>query len=163
MIIVNLAKSWPAISTASEPERSRLLMQETLGEWFGITEASIKQYGDVILGTFRNEVVSACEIHGSTRIVESGRVTFAGGESPEYTYMIGRPNPGRRWERGMGRPIQYLDTRVFLGGTVEVEEPAEGIHRAVVEGFTITVGNDGNAHVLVPGDRTLTVEMLSER
>ncbi|MBA9050572.1 MULTISPECIES: hypothetical protein [Streptomyces] len=56
----------------------------------------------------------------------------------------------------MARPIQYLDTAVVTGVTVEVEDDGTA-RRAVVDGFTLVVDSKGGAVSSVPAGRKVTV------
>lgn len=52
--------------------------------------------------------------------------------------------------------MQYVDTAVVAGGDVPVEATETG-RRAVVAGFVLIVDTDGNATVLTPAGRAVTV------
>ena len=150
MILVNLTKSWPQVLAGG-----RTAADVTLGAWAKVSDAAIDQYGDAIVGIHKNAVVTAFDIDGYTR-GEGDRVTFTGHESTRWAHLVGTPNPGRPWTRGMARPVQYLDTDAYQLGDTEVEETVEG-RRAVVDGITLTVDATGAATVLLPTGRQLTV------
>ncbi|MBK6857047.1 MAG: hypothetical protein IPG97_11010 [Microthrixaceae bacterium] len=151
MILVNLSKSWAeVVSGAREPA------DVTLGDWAGITDESIEQCADVILGVHRGEVVSAFDIEAWDRDPESGRVRFSGAPSETWAHLVGTPNPGPAWVKGAARPVKYLDTRILTEGSVEVEATPDG-SRAVVRGFTLAVADDGTATVIAPPGSRVTV------
>ncbi|MFF3159154.1 hypothetical protein [Streptomyces sp. NPDC057910] len=152
MILVHVSTTWPQVLDGQlTPE------QATLGEWFNISDSSLAEYGDAVLGIFENTVVSAFDVTGEPNRDNEGRVTFPGTPSAKWSHLIGTPNPGKSWGvRGMARPIQYLDTAVVTGGTVEVEDDGTA-RRAVVEGFTLVVDNKGSAVLTVPAGRKVTV------
>ncbi|MGW2542943.1 hypothetical protein ACWC5I_19245 [Kitasatospora sp. NPDC001574] len=128
-----------------------------MGEWFNISDSSLAEYGDTVLGIFENTVVSAFDVTGQPHRDNEGRVTFPGTPSATWCHLIGTPNPGKPWGvRGMARPIQYLDTAVLTGGTVEVEDDGTA-RRAVVDGFTLVIDNEGSAVLSVPAGRKVTV------
>ena len=74
-----------------------------------------------------------------------------------WAHVIGQPNPAKHWgQQGDAWPVRYIDTEVITGGDVPVQEIPQG-QRAVVNGITLTVGADGNATVILPAGRTVTV------
>ncbi|MFF7477100.1 hypothetical protein [Streptomyces sp. NPDC008092] len=152
MILVHVSTTWPEVLNGQlTPE------QATLGEWFNISDSSLAEYGDAVLGIFENTVVSAFDVTGQPHRDNEGRVTFPGAPSATWSHLIGTPNPGKPWGvRGMARPIQYLDTAVLTGGTVEVEDDGTA-RRAVVDGFTLVVDNKGSAVLSVPAGHKVTV------
>jgi len=150
MILVNLNRSWPQVLAGS-----RTAADVTLGAWAKVSDAAVEEYGDAIVGVYKNEVVSAYDVSGYTR-GEGDRVTFTGPESTRWRHLVGTPNPGRPWTRGMARPVQYLDTDAYELGDATVEETVEG-RRAVVDGITLTVDATGAATVLLRAGRQLTV------
>jgi hypothetical protein len=112
MFLVNLRQSWPAVKAGT-----RTAAEVTLGEWAQLPDGALAEYGDVILGIYDNEVVSAFDIDGWSRDPDNDRVTFTGTESETWAHLVGGPNPGPRWKQGQAGPVQYLDT-------AEVEGPA---------------------------------------
>ena len=158
-ILVNLAKSMHGTDAAQMGPA--LVKKVTMGDWYGITVASAEEFGDVILGIHKDRVVSAYDVVRFELVTDENgreRVRFTGVESEEFAGLIGQPNPGRTWVRGMGRPIQYLDTSFLRNGTVEVTEVDAGIQRAVIAGYTLTVGTDGNARLVAPAGRSITID-----
>lgn len=154
MILVNLAQTWPKVLSGEDnPKRA------TLGGWAHVSDEALDTYGDVALGIYKNEVVSAFDITGWQFLEEEGlprRVEFLGRGSKEWHHLIGQPNPGQRWKQGQSRPVQYLDTRELTEGTVPIEQIPGG-RRAAIEGFTLTVLDDGTAHLAMPPGAQLTV------
>lgn len=145
MILVHLPKSWPDVLAGT-----RAAADITLGEWHNIGDDAIDQYGDAILGIYKNEVVTAYDITGYTRNPTDDRVIFTGTQSTTWDHLIGQPNPGKRWVRGQSRPIQYLDTTTLTGGTVEPETADGGTIRAIVGDFTCTLNDNGSITVIAP-------------
>lgn len=155
MILVSLNKSWPQVLAGS-----RTAADVTLGAWAKVSDAAIEEYGDVIAGIYKNEVVTAYDIDGYTRGGDGDRVTFTGQESTRWAHLVGTPNPGRPWTRGMARPVQYLPTKALEHGDTTVEDTVEG-RRAVVDGVTLTVDETGTATVLLPIGRQLIVRTIA--
>lgn len=153
MILVHVKNTWP----------QRLAGQisaddSVLGDWAGIAESSLAEYGDVLAGVHENTVVAVYDVDLAATSYVDGKVRFAGRPSTAWAHLVGQPNPGRPWgQRGYARSVQYLDTTVVAGGDVPVTAAEPG-RRAVVGGFTLTIGADGNATLLVPSDRTVTVQ-----
>jgi hypothetical protein len=65
--------------------------------------------------------------------------------------------PSSRSSSGDAWPVRYIDTTVVADGDVPVQDIPEG-RRAAVGGYTLTIGADSNATVLVPAGRTVTVQ-----
>jgi hypothetical protein len=156
MILVHLPQSWPQVLAGM-----RTAEEVTLGSWAKVSDAAIAEYGDAVLGIHKNTVVSAFDITGHGRGADD-RVTFRGHPSPAWGHLVGGPNPGRTWVRGQARPVQYLDTATLESGDAAVEEVPEG-RRAVIDGITLTVADDGSAVLLLPTGRQLQVIAVSSR
>lgn len=153
MILVNLASSWPAVTTG-EADAADI----TLGNWAQISDDSLDTYADSILGIYKNDVVTAFDITGWQRIAEgtdAGRVAFTGRPSLQWKHLIGAPNPGAPWTAGMARPVQYLDTTTLTSGNAGVDHADD--RSMDIDGFTLTIHADGNATVGVPYDKHVTV------
>ncbi len=150
MIVVNLRKSYREVLSG------HLDMDDaTLGWWAGVTDEAAARYGDVVLGVFKEQVVSAFDTVGYQRDAE-GRVFFDGEESSEFGAMIGKPSPVKPWVRGQARPIQYIDTDVVRNGDATVVR--DGKHqRAVVAGYILSVNSEGQATVEPPEGGVVTV------
>lgn len=150
MIFTHLPKSWPDVL-----EGRRDAADVTLGEWALVADKAIENYGDVVCGVYAGEVVSAYDVTGHER-VDGGRVRFAGIPSVEWSSLIGQASPVT-WGRGQARPVRYLDTDALRHGTVEIEEAEEGLRRAVVGNFTLTVTDDGRATIVGPAGSSIMV------
>jgi hypothetical protein len=150
VILVHLPKTWPDVISGKQTAED-----VTLQHWAQITDEALDTYGDGVLGIYQHEVVSAFDITGWKRDTE-GRVIFSGVPSKEFGHLIGTPNPGKHWVRGQSRPVQYLDTAVLTGGSATVEATSDG-RRAVVEGFILTVDEEGTATLVVPAGQRVTV------
>lgn len=156
MILVHLASSWPAV-VRGEKDAAEV----TLGNWAGIADDKLDTYADTILGIYKNEVVTAFDITGWQKLTDgtdAGRVAFTGHPSTRWAHLIGTPNPGRYWTKGMARPIQYLDTADLANTYPDTapDDPRQD-RRMVVGGYTLTVHADGNATVTAPPGRHVTV------
>ncbi|MFB7160980.1 hypothetical protein [Streptomyces sp. NPDC056242] len=152
MFLFHLPETWPQVQSGQ-----LAAAQATLGKWFNISDAAISEYGDVALGIFDNTVVTAFDLTGVRERDVDKRVTFEGKPSAAWNHLIGTPNPGKPWGvRGRARPVQYLHTAVVAAGTVPVAS-AGAARRAVVDGFTLTVGDDGTAVPSMPAGRTVTI------
>jgi hypothetical protein len=153
MILVHVPRTWPFVISGE-----RTAAEVTLRDWAAITDADLNIYADAVLGIFRNEVVSAFDVTSWER-GEDGRIRFHGEPSMEWSHLIGTPNPGKPWVRGMARPVQYLSTTALTEGNVCVDE-SRGGRRAVIDDFALTVSADGLATVLVPAGRSVMVTTL---
>lgn len=154
MIVVNVKSTYPSVLAGVMD-----LDDATLGDWYQISEDAIRMYGDVIIGVYKERVVSAYDITGHTRDTERQTVSFDGNESKEFGYLIGQRSPASPWTRGQGRPIKYIATDVVRSGEVDVEdvpETPEG-RRAVVKGYVLTVDADNIATVEPPEGGVVTV------
>lgn len=151
MIAVNLKKTYRAVLSGDMD-----IDDATLGWWAGITDEAVEHYGDVVVGVFRNVVVSAFDVTSYERN-EEGRVAFEGNESMEFSYLVGQKSPVKPWVRGQARPVQYADTDVVRNGEAPVEEFDDGHRRAVVAGYVLTVDADGIATVEPPEGGVVTV------
>jgi hypothetical protein len=150
MIVVHVNQTWPLVEAGRMDKANAVLRA------WPIAEDKLTAYGDVLLAVFDNTVKAAYDIEDHTRD-EDNRVIFTGKESQAWDYLVGQPNPGKRWGRqGDAWPVRYVDTATVTSGDVPVEDTPEG-HRAVVDGFTFVVGADLNATVVVPAGRTVTV------
>jgi hypothetical protein len=150
MIVVHVNQTWPLVEAARMDQDDAVL-----GVW-PIAEDKLAQYGDVLLAVYDNKVVAVYDIEGHTR-GEKNKVTFVGHKSQAWAHVIGQPNPAKHWgQQGDAWPLRYIDTEVITGGDVPVQETPQG-QRAVVNGITLTVGADGNATVILPAGRTVTV------
>jgi hypothetical protein len=153
MILVHLSQTWPLVLDGKLTPAAA-----TLGNWYGINDAAIAEYGDGLLGIYDNEVVTAFDIAPGTAARDTeARVTFQGNPSHTWAHLIGTPNPGKPWGvRGMARPIQYMHTATLQGGTVEPEENGTS-RRAVIDEFTLAVDEHGAAVLSIPAGSKLTI------
>ncbi|WP_331738429.1 hypothetical protein [Embleya sp. NBC_00896] len=150
MILVHLASSWPDVLAGR-----RTPADVTLRAWAQIKDEALSTYADGLLGIYQNSVVTAFDILDWKR-TDDGRVAFDGVPSSRFGHLVGTPNPGKPWVKGQARPVQYLDTTVLTGGTAAVEKSSEG-RRAVIDGFILTVDDNGAATLVVPTGRRVTV------
>ncbi|MEU2205528.1 hypothetical protein AB0P19_14200 [Microbacterium oleivorans] len=144
MIVVNLKRSYPRVQLGQAD-----LDAVTLSAWAGVTEEAIDRFGDVILGVYQDKVVSAYNVTSHSRDDE-GRVVFEGIESPEFEHLIGQPSPVPAWKRGQARPTRYIDTEIVRTGAAPIELLEDGLRRAVVDGYTLTVDANRIATISVP-------------
>lgn len=115
MILVHVIRSWPGV--VAEKWSAEVA---TLKEWAQLTDRSIDEYGDIVLGIYENMIVSAYEIDGHYRNRETRRVAFTGHETDETRQYIGLPNPGRSWgDQGYARSVQVLPTSDLTDPPVE--------------------------------------------
>lgn len=150
MIVVNINRSYRAV------EAGTLTLEDaTRGDWYGINDAAIRRHGDVLVGVWRNDVVSAYEIAGHTRL-EDGTVRFDVRESSEFAGLVGQPSPVGPWKQGQSRPIVYADTRSIRTGEAPHDQVGDAT-RAVVGGFVLTVTAEGHATVSPPAGGVVTV------
>jgi hypothetical protein len=153
MIIVNINRNWPRVLQGELDADTA-----TLQKWHLISDKSLTEDGDVIVGVCQNTVVSAYDITGWTRDA-TGHVTFTGTLSMKWKSLVGGPNPGKRWVRGQARPIQVVRTDSVAAGTVPVNSAPSGDHRAIVQGYVLTVPTDGPAMLRVPTGKAVTVSL----
>lgn len=156
MILVHLASSWPAVVHGDKDAA-----EVTLGNWAGIADDKLDTYADTIIGIYKNEVVTAFDITGwqkQTDGTDAGRIAFTGHPSSRWAHLIGTPNPGKPWTKGMARPIQYLDTTALTATNPDnAPNSSRQDRRIVVGGYTLTVHDDGNATVTAPPGKHVTV------
>lgn len=151
MILLHVPHSWPQ-ALAGHITKDDAVRKE----WHNIGDAALEAFGDVLLGICDHTVVAAFDVTGWSRD-SKGWVTFKVKPSTAWSHLIGTPNPGKPWGvKGMARPVQYLDTAVVAGGSVEAEDTGTG-RRAVIDGFTLAVDNAGSAVLTVPAGRKVTV------
>ncbi len=155
MFIVNLSKTWPDVLKGK-----RTAADVTLKAWAQIKDADLENHADVILGIYKNEVVTAFDITEKPTRGEDDdkRVTFTGQPSQKWAHLIGMPTPGKPWVPGQGRPVQVLPTTILTEGNVPVEDTPAG-HRAVVDGYVLAVQGD-SATLQVPEEGKVTVSLL---
>lgn len=95
-----------------------------------------------------------------TRTSEGGRtltvVRFSVQAAPELEHLLGQPVPAGR----MRNPVKYLTTARLLTGDVAAETTPQG-RRAVIGGFTLVVGTDGDAEVTAPLGATVSVRSIA--
>lgn len=121
MILVNLAKSYPAAArqlTAvghTDPRQVKVaelapLAAATAGEWYRVSELKIVEFGDIIVGGYAGEAVSVWRIGGHTQDPAGGTVTFNLKPAAEWHQLVGAPQPGGPWKQGEARGIRYIPT-----------------------------------------------------
>lgn len=157
MIVVNINKSYPEVLAGDLS-----LEDATRGNWKKIAEPAIAEYGDVIIGVFRDRVVSAYDIVGHHRL-QDDRVQFDVRESEEFASLIGQPSPVGPWKSGQARPIVYVDSHTIRFGDAPLVQQGEAT-RAVVHGYILTVSADGTAATVIPpayGRVTVTAPLTS--
>lgn len=143
MIAVNLRKSYREVVAGQKD-----MEDATLGWWAGVTDEAIERYGDVVIGVYNEQVVSAYDVTAHERDGAS-RVWFDGDDSDEFAALIGKKSPVKPWVRGQARPIQYIETDVVRHGEAPVEEGVD-YQRAVVGGYVLSIDSDGIATVEPP-------------
>jgi hypothetical protein len=152
VIVVNVNQTWPLVKAGTMNQDVAVL-----GVW-PIAADKLAAYGDVLLAAFDNVVVAAYDIVDHERDPDTKKVTFEARKSEAWGHLVGQPNPGKHWgQQGDAWPVRYVDTTVVADGDVPVQDIPEG-RRAVVGGYTLTIGADSNATVLVPAGRTVTVQ-----
>lgn len=153
MIIVNVNHHWPSVLAGKKTPA-----QVTLYAWHGISDKSLEEYADVVLGIYKNTVVSAFDITGWNRISsgdQEGKIEFFGEESNKWRYLVGQTNPGEPWVQGAARPVKYLPTDQLTKNTCQIKE-TNGTKRAEIDGFVLSVSKDGVASVEVPHGKKIT-------
>ena len=104
MILTHIPNTWPQVEAGL-----RDAAEVTLGQWAGISDAAAEQYGDVVLGIYKNTVVTAYDVNGWSRVpageVNAGRIVFEGVESATWKYLVGQENPGENWTQGQAWPV----------------------------------------------------------
>jgi hypothetical protein len=151
VILVHLKRTWPLVQDGRLTEDDA-----TLKAWAGVSDDALGSYGDVVAGIYDNTVVTVYDVASWSRQPD-GRVIFAGKPSSQWAYLKGHPNPGRPWGRqGDTRPVQYLDSEAVASGSVPVHRSAHG-KRAVIDDFALSVGDDGNAVLVIPPGRQVMI------
>lgn len=90
-----------------------------------------------------------------TQVVNRNKITriwFKLAPAPEFAHLHGQPSPAPRSRNAIG----YVETRTLIHGDTPVEKQQAG-RRAVVDGFTLTVFEDGTAHLAVPTGKRVVV------
>ncbi|WP_299091689.1 hypothetical protein [uncultured Microbacterium sp.] len=121
-----------------------------------MTDTAIARFGDVLIGVWRDRVVSAYDITGHKRVDNGMRVVFDVEDSKEFGYLVGQPSPVGAWKQGQARPIVYEDTEKIRSGDAPQTSVGDAT-RAVVGGFVLTVSGDGHATVIPPQGGTVLV------
>jgi hypothetical protein len=80
------------------------------------------------------------------------RVRFKLAPAPEFAHLHGQPSPAPRSRNAIG----YVETRTLIHGDAPVEKQPAG-RRAVIDGFTLTISEDGTAHLAVPAGKRVVV------
>lgn len=120
MIVVNLAKTYPgaarAIAELGHAQGKQVKVAEleplsaiSAGDWYRISDLRIAEHGDVLVGTYSNEVVAVWSITGHTQN-QDGTVTFALKPATEWHQLVGAPQPGGSWKQGESRATRYIPT-----------------------------------------------------
>lgn len=151
MIVVNLRKSYRDVLSGD-----REMDDATLGWWADVNDEAVARYGDVVVGVYKDQVVSVYDVTGHERR-EDGRVYFTAEPSVEFAPLLHRRSPVKPWVRGQARPIQYIDTDQVRHGDAPEEILDDGYRRAVVAGYVLTVDADGIATVEPPEGGVVTV------
>ncbi len=120
MIIVNLNKSFPdwsekfSATVPTDLHQVKIadlhgLAEICAGDWWRIPDLAIRQYGDILVGIYANQIVAAYQI-ADYRHLETGRVRFTLKPAYEYSSMIGVGQPGGPWRQGEARGSRHLPT-----------------------------------------------------
>jgi hypothetical protein len=120
MIVVNLAKTYPiaarAIAELGHTQSKQVkvaelapLLEATAGDWYRVSDLRIAEYGDVLVGSYAGEAVSAWLIAGHKQSTE-GTVTFQLKPAIEWHQLVGAPSPGGSWKQGQARAVRYIHT-----------------------------------------------------
>ena len=79
-------------------------------------------------------------------------VIFDLAPAPELSSLVGQPVPAGR----MRNPVKYVDTERLIHGDRHPEQTTAG-RRVLVEGFTLTVDEQGHGELLIPEGGSVTV------
>lgn len=80
------------------------------------------------------------------------RVWFQLAPAPQLSHLHGQPSPALKSRNAIG----YVPTRTLVFGDSPVETVDAG-SRAVVQGFTLTVAEDGSAHLVIPAGARIMI------
>lgn len=152
MILVNLRKSWPAVMAGD-----RDAAEVTLGEWAALSEDDLARHADVVVGVYRNTVVTALEIAGWERDETTGRVTFTGQASDRWAHLLGEPVPGTPWVKGAARPVKVLDSTLVRDRSIPPSADSRGRLTSTLGSVAVTVTLDGHVQVEVQPGTPVTV------
>jgi len=160
MILVSVNQTWPAVLAGK-----MTAAQSTLGEWGQIgPKHSQEHIGDVLFGIYDNTIVSAFVIDDYVMLPDpsgekrKARVQFAGHEEPAWSQYVGTPNPGRHWgDRGYARSVQIIPTELLTGDSQLAEVDDDGNRRAVIDGYIVTVTDEGAYIAPPPGGRVVVL------
>ena len=95
-----------------------------------------------------------------TEVVNKNKITrvrFKLAPAPEFGHLHGQPSPAARSRNAIG----YVETRTLIHGDVPAEKQPEG-RRAIIDGFTLTVSEDGVAHLTVPTGKQVVVTATAD-
>lgn len=124
MILVNLAKSYPAVARQlaelgyAEPKYVKVadlapLAAATAGEWYRVSPLRIEEFGDLLVGGYAGEAVSVWKIAGHDQHPQNGTVTFQLKPALDWHQLVGAPQPTGPWKQGEARGIRYIPTEEY--------------------------------------------------
>lgn len=124
MIVVNLAKSYPVAARAiadfgySQGKQVKVadlvaLAEATAGPWYRVSDLRIAESGDVLVGAYAGEAVTAWRVAGHKQHTD-GTVVFDLKPASEWHQLVGAPAPGGPWKQGQARAVRYIPTEEYL-------------------------------------------------
>ena len=156
-LAVNLARKWPAVESGSQSAE-----QATLGDWFPwkgrSTSRRLFDPDDVavIIGCVAGRTRTVFDVVPDTdgsrfRWVDGDRrLRFHGLPSQRFRAQLGAPAP--MWQRGELTPLKVMPLDELLDTWASAPR-----RRALVGSAVVTLTGDGQLHVSVPADYTVTI------
>ena len=159
MILVSLARTGADVKAGTITGA-----QATLGPWYNVSPASIRAYGDAVLGVYQGLFLTAYDLEPDAHTTVDRRTTFTARPGPSrYAHLVGTACPVRFDVRGAMRPVRYLalPQAVSARTTGTRDQPTSfvpGLPRtALLDGFLLQVPEGGPAVLTVPPGRDVVV------
>jgi hypothetical protein len=134
-------------------------VDDVIGEWWAMSLDRAAGVTGLLATDDTGEVAYERRVLGvadsDTQVVNKNKVTrvrFDLSPAPEFAHLHGQPSPAPKSRNAIG----YVETRALIHGDTTVEDDPTG-RRAVIDGFTLTVSEDGTAYLAVPAGKRVMV------
>lgn len=132
MIVVNVSQSYAALLRRERPQTPWEFHNITVGDWPPMSEDTLEEYRDYLVGTYNDMIVTAFKIISVNRIEKDGKAKlefvvdglFNPGRpadpfnlrnpEDEAAWLIGCPIPGGPWKRGEARGTRRYSLDAYL-------------------------------------------------
>jgi hypothetical protein len=152
VLVVNVSSRWP------EVQRGEATVQDVvLGDWNLETRKIDPARVACVYGSFRKRVVAAFAVTGPEEVpgYPEPRIRFQA--RFRLPHLEGPASP-HIWQRGEMNPVVAIPLEELPGDLDE----AEGEEYVELAGYVLCVHPDGDATVLAPAGRTVSVRSLPE-